>query len=66
MIGTGKRPRIGYLLNGDDDNVLPALCQWLTLGLRVHVFSEPTRVNGVAFPRGSLLLRIAENPDTLH
>jgi len=65
LIGTGKRPRIGYLLSGDDDNVLPALCQWLNRGLRVHVFSEPTRVNGVAFPRGSLLLRKAENPDTL-
>ena len=61
-----KVPRIGYLLNGDDDNVLPALCQWLRRGLRVHVFSEPTRVNGVAFPRGSLLLRVAENPNALH
>ncbi len=60
------KPRIGYLVNGDDDNVLPALCQWLTQGLRVHVLSEPTRVEGVSFPRGSLLLRVAENPDSLH
>jgi hypothetical protein len=66
LIGTGKAPRIGYMLNGDDDNVLPALCQWLQRGLRVHVFSEPTRVNGISFPRGSLLLRVAENPEALH
>jgi hypothetical protein len=34
--------------------------------LRVRVFSEPTKVNGVSFPRGSLLLRVAENPEELH
>jgi hypothetical protein len=34
--------------------------------LRVHVFSESTRVEGVSYPRGSLLLRVAENPDGLH
>jgi hypothetical protein len=66
LVGNGKRPRIGYLVNGDDDNVLPAHCSWLSQGLRVHVFSEPTRVNGVGFPRGSLLLRVADNPDSLH
>jgi len=67
-VGASKttRPRIGYMLNGDDDNMLPALCQWLRQGLRVHVFSESTRVHGVSFPRGSLLLRVAENPDSLH
>ncbi|MBI3411899.1 MAG: hypothetical protein HY040_26510 [Planctomycetes bacterium] len=62
----GKKPRVGYLLSGDDDKTLPALCQWLGQGLRVHVLSEPTKINGVNFPRGSLLLRVAENPDSLH
>jgi len=66
LVGNGKRPRIGYLVNGDDDNVLPAHCGWLSAGLRVNVFSEPTRVNGVSFPRGSLLLRVADNPESLH
>jgi len=66
LIGTGKRPRVGYLLNGDDDNVQAALCRWLNEGIRVHVLSQPTRVNGIAFPRGSLLLRLAENPESLH
>ncbi|MBL8793410.1 MAG: hypothetical protein JNM56_05880, partial [Planctomycetia bacterium] len=62
----GQRPRIGYVLAGDDDAVLPALAQWLSQGLRVQVFSEPTKINGVAFPRGSLLLRVADNPESLH
>ena len=66
LVGTGKKPRVGYLVQGDDDNVLAAHCQWLSAGLRVHVFSEPTRVNGVSFPRGSLLLRVADNPESLH
>ena len=62
----GLRPRIGYLLHGNDDSILPALGQWLTQGLRVHVLAEPTKVNGVSFGRGSLLLRVADNPDRLH
>lgn len=66
IIGSPKRPRIGYMLSGDDDSVLPALCRWLGKGLRVHVFSEPTKVNGTSFPRGSLLLRVAENAEGLH
>jgi hypothetical protein len=66
IVGNGKRPRIGYLLNGDDDCVVPALCQWLRRGMRAHVLSEPARVNGVSFPRGSVLLRVAENPEGLH
>lgn len=66
IVGNGKKPRIGYIVNADDDNVPEALCQWLNKGLRVHVFSEPTRVQDTAFPRGSLLLRVAENPESLH
>lgn len=66
IVGNGKRPRIGYLLSGDDDSMLRALCQWVRQGLRVHVLSEPTKVHGVSFPRGSLLLRVAENPQGLH
>ncbi len=62
----GKPARVGYLVNGDDDNVLPALCGWLNAGLRVHVLAEKTRVDGVTFPRGSLLLRVAENGERLH
>jgi hypothetical protein len=62
----GKRPRTGYILAGDDDAVLPALAEWLSHGLRVHVFSKPTKINGVAFPRGSILLRVADNPESLH
>jgi hypothetical protein len=66
VVGVNDPPRIGYLASGDDDSVMPALCQWLSMGLRVHVFSEPTRVEGKSYPRGSVLLRVAQNPDNLH
>ncbi len=66
VVGNGKAPRVGYLVNGADDNVMAALTQWLGQKLRVHVLSEPTRVNEVSFPRGSLLLRVTENPERLH
>jgi hypothetical protein len=66
IIGADKPARVGYLVAGEDDNVLPALCQWLGQKLRVHVLSEPTRVGGVAFGRGSLFLRVADNPESLH
>jgi hypothetical protein len=62
----GGRAKLGYVLAGDDDNALAALCQWHRLGLRVHVFSEPTRLQNVSFPRGSLFLRVADNPDSIH
>jgi hypothetical protein len=62
----GSRAKLGYLVRGDDDNVLAALCRWHGLGLRVNVFSEPTRVQGASFPRGSLLVRVADNPANIH
>lgn len=62
----GGRAKLAYLVDGDDDAMLPALCGWHAKGLRAHVFSEPTRVAGHSFPRGSLMLRVADNPETLH
>lgn len=66
ILGDGKKPRIGYMLSGDDDNSQLALSRWLQDGLRVRVLSEPSKVNGVTFPAGSLLLRSSENPEKLH
>jgi putative intracellular protease/amidase len=62
----GRRAKLGYMLSGADDGVLPTLCQWLGEGLRVRVLSEATKVAGHDFPRGSLLVRVAENPERVH
>jgi hypothetical protein len=43
-----------------------ALSGWLRAGLRVHVLDQPTKLGGKEFGRGALLLRTAENPETVH
>lgn len=62
----GERAKLAYMVDGQDDAMLAALCRWHAQGLRVAVFSEATRVAGHSFPRGSLLLRVADNPESLH
>lgn len=60
------RPTVGYLVPGEDEAALDALSSWLRSGYRVHVVDRPFTIGGTAFGRGTLLLRTAQNPDTLH
>lgn len=61
----GERAKIAYLVPGHD-GALPALCSWLRKGLRVHVADRDFRMGDDEYPRGTLILRTAENPETLH
>lgn len=54
-------PQVAWLIPGDDDNVLPAVCGWLRAGLRIHVVDQPFTVDGRDYPKGSLLLKVSEN-----
>ncbi len=57
-------PQYGFLLNGTDDIVMPALVEMLEKGLTVRVARKPFTIEGRDYPRGSLLLRLKENkPD---
>jgi hypothetical protein len=58
--------KLAYLVSGDDAGVPAALAGWLRQGLRVHVADQPLLLAGSDFPRGTLILRVAENPATLH
>jgi hypothetical protein len=60
-----KRARIAYLLPGNDDGALVALSDWLKKGLRVHVAEKPLTLNGQAFPRGTLIVKVRGNPKEL-
>ncbi len=62
---TGASARLAYLVSGDADGVLRALSDWLQAGLRVRVADEPFKLGGTSFPRGSLILRVHENPPSL-
>jgi hypothetical protein len=61
----GGRAKVAYLIPGHDA-ALPALLSWLRKGLRVHVADRDFRMGDDDCPRGTLILRTAENPDTLH
>jgi hypothetical protein len=62
----GSKAKVAYLIAGDDDAALASLCRFHDKNLRVHVMSEPVKVNGQSFPRGSLVLRVSDNPVSLH
>lgn len=57
--------KVAYLVPGQDA-ALPALLSWLRKGLRVHVADRDFRMGDDECPRGTLILRSSENPDTLH
>jgi hypothetical protein len=63
----GKTPaRVAYLIPGEDSGAMPALAEWLQGGYRVHVADQPFKLGGAAFGKGSLILKVHENPDTVH
>lgn len=58
--------KVAYLLRGDADGLPGVLCDLLNMGVRVHVSDESLVLGGVAFPRGSLVIRINENDSSIH
>ncbi len=59
------QPLYGYLIDYGDDHAAPALLRLLESGYRVRAAREVFRSEGKFFPRGSLLLRLNENPASL-
>lgn len=60
-----ERARYGYLFSGDSFGSMRATAQLLGEGFNVVVASEPFRVQGTDFPRGSVFARVERNPETL-
>jgi hypothetical protein len=61
----GEPAKVAYLVAADDGAML-ALASWLRAGLRVHVADRPLQLQGVDFPRGTLILKTHDNPPGLH
>ena len=61
----GNKAKLAYLVSGQADGVLRALSDWLEEGLRVRVADQAFKLSGTSFPRGSLILRVHENPPSL-
>ncbi|MFQ5600952.1 MAG: M14 family zinc carboxypeptidase [Candidatus Krumholzibacteriia bacterium] len=60
------RPSYGYLIDGDGDAAMHAVALLLERGMSIRVALEPFHAAGRSFPRGSALLRVQANPETLH
>jgi hypothetical protein len=58
--------KLAYVVATVDDNSLLALSRWLQEGLRVHVSDEPLKLGETKFARGTLFLRVHENPPAVH
>lgn len=60
-----SKPRYGFLIDAQEDQSFVALARLLEAGYKVRVAKDPFKTGGRAFIRGSLLLRLHENPASL-
>ena len=58
----GKRPAVGWVVDGRDDGSLAFAVAALERGLDVHAADEEFTAGGQRFGRGSILVRRADNP----
>ncbi len=62
----GGVAQLAYLLPWGHNDTARALARMLRDGLRVRTADAAMQMGGVRFPRGSLIVNVAENPSTLH
>ncbi|HZL85828.1 MAG TPA: M14 family metallopeptidase [Candidatus Krumholzibacteria bacterium] len=61
-----RPPSYAYVIDGSADASMSAVSALLSRGFAVRVALEDFRLGGRTFPRGSALLRVHANPDSLH
>jgi hypothetical protein len=59
-------PTYGYVIDGAQDAAMHAIARLLQRGFRVRIAAEEFHVAGQRFPRGSALLRVRSNSESLH
>ena len=62
----GGVAQLAYLLPWGHNDTARALARMLREGLRVRTANATMQADGVRFPRGSLIVDVRENPETLH
>ncbi len=62
---TNPQPAYGYLIDYCDDHAVDALISLLDSDYKIYAANKPFEIEKKSFCRGSLLLRINENPETL-
>ena len=58
-------PAYGFIIDYQDDRSVDALLKLFEPGYKVRAAKKPFRIEERSFLRGSLLLRLNENPDTI-
>lgn len=59
-------PDFAYVIDGREDAVMPAVVRLLEWGATVRIALEAFNIDGRTFTRGSALLRLQSNPDSVH
>jgi len=57
--------KVAYLIPGTD-GAMQAVASFVQNGLRVHVSDETFKINGRKFGRGTIIVKVANNPDDLN
>lgn len=58
-------PKYGYIFEYSDDSALKLLSLLLEKGYKVRSAREPFTIEGISFERGSILIRLNENPESI-
>lgn len=64
--GVTGRAEVAYLFRGDSDAAPTMALRLLQEGYRVSAAAKPIYAGGKKWPRGTLILRVARNPETVH
>jgi len=62
----GGRASVAYIIPYDSDSTGPAMIRLLLQGHRIAVATKPLNAAGKNWPRGTFVIRISRNPDTIH
>ncbi len=62
---TGSKAQVGYLIAWGRNNTAAALVELLRQNVRVHTIDKEIQHSGNAFPRGTLLIKVKDNPEDL-
>lgn len=62
----GSAAHIGYVIAWGKNNIAVALADLLRQGVRVHTSDKEITQQGVTYPRGSLFIKVKDNPENLH
>lgn len=62
----GGRAKLAYLIPWGTQSAAAALADLFRNDLRVHGIDKPFRLNGRDFPVGTLIVKVRDNPESLH